>query len=83
LSTFENLLFTRVDQRLASYLLNQCKGKTCILYITHEQIAAHLNTAREVVSRLMGELKRRGILDYERGKVKILNLEALKALMVS
>ncbi len=83
MSTFENLLFTRVDQRLANYLLSQCKGRTCILYITHEQIAAHLNTAREVISRLMGELKRRGILDYERGKVKILNLEALKGLMAS
>jgi CRP/FNR family transcriptional regulator len=80
MSTMETLLFTRVDQRLAHYLISRCKGKACILYVTHEQIAAHLNTAREVVSRLMGELKRRNILDYERGKVKIIDLKALEEL---
>lgn len=80
MNTFENLMFTRVDQRLAQYLLTQSKNKSHILYVTHEQIAVHLNTAREVVSRLMAELKRRNILTYERGKIHIKDIKALAQL---
>lgn len=81
MTTFESLLFSRVDERLAQFLLEQSHGRPTTIYTTHEQIAVKLNTAREVVSRLLGELKRRGILTYERGKVRILNIEALKALI--
>jgi CRP/FNR family transcriptional regulator len=81
--TFEGMIFSRVDRRLAQYLLEKSGGKPATLYITHEQLALQLNTAREVVSRLMAELKRRELVTYERGKVRIINMEGLKNLVSS
>ncbi len=80
MSTFEQLIFTRLDQRLAMFLLKRCRGKECTIYITHEQIASRLNTAREVVSRIMADLKRRNVISYERGKVRIQNIDSLNEL---
>ena len=78
---FESLIFSRVDRRLAQYLLEKSGGKQTTIYITHEQLAMQLNTVREVVSRLMAELKSRGLVTYERGKVRIVNVKGLAELV--
>jgi CRP/FNR family transcriptional regulator len=73
LHTIQDLLFSRMDQRLYHYLLEQGRQKaTTIVNLRHREIAADLGTAREVVSRIMKKLENEGkILQTENG-IKIL-----------
>ena len=49
----EQIIFKSMDERLASFLLDESRlENTQKLCITHEQIARHLGSAREVITRL-------------------------------
>lgn len=78
ISVLEQLAFSSIDRRLANALYRMCGGKAVTVSITHEQMAAELGTVREVVSRLMGELKRRGVISIGHGKVTVLDPERLR-----
>ncbi|MDY5557762.1 helix-turn-helix domain-containing protein, partial [Helicobacter sp.] len=43
-----------------------------VLYITHEEIANALGSAREAISRMLKELERSGKLKLKRGMVELL-----------
>jgi CRP/FNR family cyclic AMP-dependent transcriptional regulator len=45
--------------------------------LPHEELAHMIGTVRVVVNRLLGELKREGIVDTQGGKLHVLNLEKL------
>lgn len=78
----EKILFLKFDQRLAVFLLDETSRNNSNLIIqTHEQIANHLGTAREVVSRMLNYFSREGIVELSRGEVKINNKEALRKLI--
>ncbi len=77
--------FQPIEARLASYLLDHAVVRTGgpgrgRLESTHERIAADMWTAREVVSRGLKSLERRGLLHVERGAVVIEDPDALEAL---
>lgn len=77
----KEILFDKFDKRLASFLINEAKkNNTSKIKITQEQIAKDLNTAREVVSRMLKRFELDKIIEIQRGGVKILDLEALKKL---
>jgi CRP/FNR family transcriptional regulator len=42
-----------------------------VVNCTHEDIAKDIGTAREVVSRLLKELEKQGLLELKRGKIHI------------
>ncbi len=71
LSLVENMTFKRTNERLMELLITKTGGGTYPLYATHESIASELGTAREVVSRLLKEFERDGILTMQRGKVTL------------
>lgn len=73
------IAFERMDVRLANFLV-QHMGQQRILHMTHQDIANELGTAREVVSRLLKELEKRGVIYLQRGSLTIENPEALKKL---
>ncbi len=77
----DELAFRRVDIRLAQKLLDLQDGKNC-LKATHQQLAAELGTAREVVSRQLQEFQRKGWVKLSRGAVKVLNAAELQNLAV-
>lgn len=53
------LLFTRLDQRLAGYLEDErIRTGSPVLSTTHEQIARNLGSAREVVSRTLSRSRK-------------------------
>ena len=63
----ERVAFTRVEARLAACLLDRAqKG---IVTATHADLAVMIGSAREVVSRRLDALARRGVVSLERGKV--------------
>ncbi|MDX2306960.1 MAG: Crp/Fnr family transcriptional regulator [Hyphomicrobium sp.] len=74
--TIEEIAFSRLDIRLAQRLLalSDDRGQ---LAMTHQQLASELGTAREVVSRQLHEMQRRGMIETSRGAVRILDRAAL------
>lgn len=68
--------FSRVDTRLARYLLRQ-SDEDGILQITHQQLALDMGSVREVVSRHLSDWERRGWIQNERGKIILINREEL------
>ncbi len=68
----EEVAFNRMDRRLAERLLRrfaQAGTTTDVLETTHEQLAAELGSAREVISRLLKELERSGAIELARGRI--------------
>lgn len=75
----QDMLFTRVDKRLALFLLKQEKNSE--INLTHEEIASHLGTAREVVSRVLKKFEKEELIKLSRGKITILEFEKLKKIL--
>lgn len=77
----KEILFDKFDKRLALFLINEVqKNNNLNIKITQEQIAKELNTAREVVSRMLKRFELDKIIEIQRGGVKILDLESLEKL---
>lgn len=66
----EEIAFQRLDIRLAQKLLDLARGADTVC-ATHHQLAAELGTAREVVSRQLGEFQRRGWVAQARGTLDL------------
>lgn len=76
----EAIAFARLDGRLAQRLLALGQSNDRVK-ITHQQLAAELGSAREVVSRLLKEWERHGWIGLERGEIAILDASALARLV--
>jgi CRP/FNR family transcriptional regulator len=70
MTLFDEVVFGKMDARLAALLAHRFESETSI-NATHEEIAAELGTAREVVSRLLKELVRVGAIDASRGRLEL------------
>jgi CRP/FNR family transcriptional regulator len=75
----DEIAFRRMDVRLAHKLL-ELAGPADEVAMTHQQIAIELGTAREVVSRQLNEMHRRGWVGSGRGVVRLLDRAALQRL---
>ncbi len=75
----EEIAFRRMDIRLAQKLVELSRGDRHIR-ATHQQMAAELGTAREVVSRQLGEFQRRGWIGQSRGAIELLDISAVEKL---
>lgn len=75
----DEIAFQRIDVRLAHKLL-ELAGDQDELMITHQQLAVELGTAREVVSRHLHELHRRGWVASGRGSLRLSDRAALTRL---
>lgn len=78
----EQTLFTRFDSRLAAFLIEETgieNSKT--LTITHEEIAKHIGSAREVVTKMLKYFTQEGIVELSRGKILITDMQKLYALV--
>lgn len=73
----EDVAFARVDLRLAHKLIELARAGE--VTATQQQLAAELGTAREVVSRTLGEFQRRGWIILGRGHITIVHASALAA----
>jgi len=75
----EEVAFARIDVRLAQRLLDLADPDGHI-DLTHQQLAAELGTAREVISRQLNEFQRRGWISTSRGAINISRPDALRRL---
>ena len=69
----------RMDQILSKKLDGRL-AESASLRLTHDQLARHLGSAREVVSRLLKDFQNDGLVRLGRGGVELLDLPALEAL---
>lgn len=77
----EQIMWKSFDKRLAAFLLEECELEdSSVLKITHDRIAAHLGTAREVVTRMLRYFQSEGMVALTRGSVEVTNSNALQAL---
>jgi CRP/FNR family transcriptional regulator, anaerobic regulatory protein len=70
----EAVAFQRLDQRLAARLL----GHGTVLRLTHQQLADELGSAREIVSRVLGQFADEGLIRSGRQEIEILDANALR-----
>lgn len=75
----EEIVFTRIDIRLAQRLL-ALAGDGASVGLTHQELAVELGTAREVISRQLKEFERRGWVQLERGRIALIDRLALAGL---
>ncbi|NLL91608.1 MAG: Crp/Fnr family transcriptional regulator [Ruminococcaceae bacterium] len=76
--TIEQILFKSLDARLAAALIEQqAIDESDELIITHDMLAKQMGSAREVVTRTLNYLKSEGLVEIGRGKIKILDYNAL------
>ena len=75
----DDVAFQRLDIRLAQKLVELSRGGETVS-ATQQQLASELGTAREVVSRVQGELSRRGLISIARGAITISNRVGLEKL---
>lgn len=71
------VVFSGIDTRLSKELLNADKE---VVKITHQELAAKLGSAREVVSRHLKQFEAKGWVSLNRGTVTIIDAVALKKL---
>ena len=77
----EQIMWRSFDKRLADFLLEESNLEgTKTLAITHEKIANHLGTAREVVTRMLRYFQSENMVKLTRGAVEITDEKALRAL---
>ena len=77
----QQILFMSLDKRLALYLLEESTvNNSDTIKATHDQIARHLGSAREVISRMLKYFTAEGIIQSARGEIKILDKSRLELL---
>lgn len=84
MALFDEVAFGRLDRRLAEFLLTSSNNRRLtedVVHMTHDQIASELGSAREVISRLLKDLERQGILSLGRGKLEIRNRDLLEEIV--
>jgi len=79
MAVVEEVAFERLDKRLAQHLLALAGDDDTIL-ATHQDLAAEVGTAREVIGRQLGELQRRGWVALSRGRIVLTDRTRLQAL---
>jgi CRP-like cAMP-binding protein len=69
-----------IQQRLSRWLLmTQDRVNLAVLPITHDFIATMMGTDRSTVSLAAAELQKKGIIEYIRGAVKVVNRRKLQS----
>ena len=77
----EQIMWKKFDERLAAFLLDECRlENTRTLTITHDKIANHMGTAREVVTRMLRYFQSEGMVKLTRGAVEVVDEDALEML---
>ena len=77
----EQIMWKSFDKRLAAFLVEEAAIEgTGLLKVTHEKIANHMGTAREVVTRMLRYFQGEGLVKLTRGAIEITDEAGLEAL---
>ena len=77
----EQIMWKSFDKRLAKFLLEEANLEgSSQLKLTHERIANHMGTAREVVTRMLRYFQGEGMVSLTRGAIELTDTAKLSAL---
>lgn len=80
----EQIMWKSLDKRVALFLFEEVSIEgSNELEITHETIANHLGSHREVITRMLRYFQDEGLVRLSRGKITILDMKRLEALQKS
>ena len=75
LDTLDQVAFEQIDRRLIRLLKERSEVmERKILKITHQELADELNSSREVISRLLKQMEKKGMVELGRNRIKIIEL---------
>ena len=75
----QQIVFMNTDKRLAIFLLDESSDtKSDTVLMTHEQIARHLGTAREVITRMLKHLASDDVIEVTRKGIIIKDKKKLR-----
>ena len=73
LEVVNSVAFNKMDERLLNFIKKKCELTNAhTLYITHEQLANELGTARVVVSRLLKQMEENKLVILGRNKIHLI-----------
>ena len=79
----QQIVFMSMDKRLAIFLLDEVSSsETDIVVMTHEQIARHLGSAREVITRMLKRFSIDGLIEVSRKGIKIIDRKKLRDIVL-
>jgi len=78
MAVVDEVVFKRMDRRVAAVLLNQARVRNPVR-ITHQEIAAELGSSREVISRILEDFSKEALIEAGRGTIEVLDLKGLEA----
>jgi CRP/FNR family transcriptional regulator len=67
-----------MDRRVALWLLRQARVMNP-MRVTHQEIAAELGSSREVISRILEDFSREGLIESGRGTIEVQDFEGLES----
>ncbi len=77
----EQVMWKSLDKRVAAFLLEEMAIEgTDQLKITHETIANHLGSHREVITRMLRYFQNEGMVKLSRGTIEIIDAPKMKEL---
>ena len=80
----EQILWKSLDKRVAAFLLEESAIEDSNeLKITHEIIANHLGSHREVITRMLRYFQSEGMVCLSRGTIVLLDRKKLEALQLN
>ncbi len=79
LRVVDDVAFGRIDVRLAERLI-VLAGESKEIVATHQQLASELGTAREVISRVLQDFSKRGLISQTRGRITLSDRPGLRVI---
>ena len=74
----EQVMWKSMDSRLAAFLIEETTlADSRVLHLTHEKIASHMGTAREVITRMLKYFQSEGMVALTRGTIEVLDIDSL------
>lgn len=82
IATMQRMMFYDLEKRLAIYLLGEMdRVHSAAIKTTHEQIARHIGSAREAVSRVLKKFEKENYVSLSRKEVVLLNVDKIRQLV--
>ena len=73
LEALDSIAFHRMDERVLKYLQEKANSlNTKEIHMSHHEIAVDLNSSREVISRILKQMERKGLVNLGRNKIQLL-----------
>ncbi len=76
MAVVDEVVFQRMDSRVATWILKRVLLKNS-LQVTHQEIASDLGSSREVISRILEDFSKSGLISQGRGSIEVLDKKGL------